>query len=83
MASELAPIITEAATAYNSRDRPVSAPPTATEVLNELAALVGRNVGARACLRKFLDQSPVVAALNVDRVATSAAGETMPALRPI
>lgn len=50
---------------------------TATETLNELTILAGRNVGARACLRKFLDQGPVVAALNVDRLATSVAGETI------
>ena len=50
---------------------------TASEILTELAALAGRNVGARACLRKFLDQGPVVAALNVDRLATSVAGETI------
>jgi hypothetical protein len=52
-------------------------PLTATEVLVELTDLASRNVGARACLREFLDQDPVVAALNVDWLATNLTGETI------
>lgn len=50
---------------------------TATEILNELTILAGHNVGVCARLREFLDKVPIVAALNIDRLATAATGETV------
>ena len=50
---------------------------TATEILNELTILAGRSIGARTCLRQYLDQAPVVAALEIDAAATRLAGETI------
>jgi hypothetical protein len=48
---------------------------SATKVLNELSILAGRSVGARACLREYLDQEPVMAALEVDIAPTRLANQ--------
>jgi bifunctional N-acetylglucosamine-1-phosphate-uridyltransferase/glucosamine-1-phosphate-acetyltransferase GlmU-like protein len=48
---------------------------TATEILDELASLALRNIGASTCLGKFLNESPIVATLEIDERATIAAGE--------
>jgi hypothetical protein len=48
---------------------------SAIDVLTEIAVLCEQSVEARAHLRVFLDTHPIVAVLDIDRVATVATGQ--------
>jgi hypothetical protein len=52
-------------------------PVSAADILAELAERAARSVDARARLGEFLDTKPIIAALEIDDVATMRAGRTI------